>query len=133
MTKDERDADRAICNAATVGPWGYKGGALKHYAFSLDEREDFGVSLQSLHWNDGHDVPAEANARFIAAARTRWPAALDALDEMDRRVAEVEALWARYDADANDLETQGVYTKAMEPRSHANVLDRALRILRGDS
>ena len=52
----------------TPGPWGYKAGVTKHYAFSTDPGEDFGVSLQEMHWQDGREVPAEANARLIAAA-----------------------------------------------------------------
>jgi len=85
------DLDRieALANAATPGPWGYKAGVLKHYAFSLDAGEDFGVSLQELHWQDGREVPAAANAQFIAAARTDVPALVA---ELRAARAEVERL-----------------------------------------
>lgn len=59
---------------ATPGPWGEKCGDLKHYAFSTEPGEAFGVSLQEMHWQDGRDVPAHENASFIADARTAWPA-----------------------------------------------------------
>lgn len=67
----------ARANAATPGPWLYKAGiAIKHYVYIADEGEDLGLSLQSLHWRDGRVVPAEANARFIAASREDVPALL---------------------------------------------------------
>ena len=67
----------ACANAATPGPWIYKAGvALKRYVHSADPGEDFGISLQSMHWQDGREVPAEANARFIASARSDVPALL---------------------------------------------------------
>lgn len=62
------DTVRELLSNATPGPWAYKAGNMKHYAFSTDPLEDFGVSLQELHWKHGHHVPAEGNARLIAAA-----------------------------------------------------------------
>jgi hypothetical protein len=79
-------AIEARLKAATPGPWGYKAGFLKHYVFSLDAQEDFGISLQELHWNDGHEVPAAANAQFIANA----PTDIAALISEMKRLREVE-------------------------------------------
>lgn len=62
------DQVKELLSNATPGPWAYKAGNMKHYAFSTDPLEDFGVSLQELHWKHGHHVPAEGNARLIAAA-----------------------------------------------------------------
>lgn len=70
---------KARASEATVGPWGHKAGMLKHYVFSNDEREDFGFSQQIFHWEDGHEVPAEANCVFVAHARTDVPALADAV------------------------------------------------------
>lgn len=73
-TTIDLDAIEARCNAATRGPWGHKEGTLKQYVFSLDPGEDFGFKLQNQHWEDGRDVPAKANALFVAHARTDLPA-----------------------------------------------------------
>jgi hypothetical protein len=76
----------ARLKAATPGPWGYKAGFLKHYVFSLDAQEDFGISLQELHWNDGHEVPAAANAQFIANAPTDIAALIAEVRRLRREV-----------------------------------------------
>lgn len=80
-----------LAEKATAAPWGYKAGVFKHYAFSMDEQEDFGISLQEMHWNDGHEVPAAANAQFIAQSRQLVPdlaaalrAALDRIEELEK-------------------------------------------------
>lgn len=64
----------ALDERATKAPWGERCGALKHYVFSRDPKEDFGASLQELHWNDGHIVPAHDNASLIAFYRNYAPA-----------------------------------------------------------
>jgi hypothetical protein len=79
-------AIEARLKAATPGPWGYKAGFLKHYVFSLDAQEDFGISLQELHWNDGHEVPAAANAQFIANAPTDIAALIAEVRRLRREV-----------------------------------------------
>jgi hypothetical protein len=76
---DERELETvaaeilALDERATTAPWGEKCGALKHYVFSKDPKEDFGASLQELHWNDGHIVPAHDNASLIAFYRNYAP------------------------------------------------------------
>jgi hypothetical protein len=75
INKSQRDfaKDRAICEAATPGPWmndnlsnsliwGPKG-------FGLIAKANYGIL-----WRD--------NARFIAEARTGWPAALDEIERL---------------------------------------------------
>lgn len=64
--------------AMTPGPWGEKCGILKHYCFSMDAAEELGFSLQEIHWKDGHEVPAHADAAGIALARNALPALLQA-------------------------------------------------------
>jgi hypothetical protein len=88
-TKAFVDACEQRTAKATPGPWGEKCGAIKHYAFSLDDGEDFGISLQELHWKDGREVPAHDNAVFIANARTDLPEALRIIREQD---VEIESL-----------------------------------------
>jgi hypothetical protein len=61
-------------DAATPGPWKHTPGVMyKHYCHSTDGRNDFGFSLQVMHWKDGHEVPAEANCVFVAHARADVP------------------------------------------------------------
>lgn len=53
--------------AEMVDPnWTYTPGTLKHYVRSSNG--DLYFSIQELHWEDGHAVPAEEYARLIAAA-----------------------------------------------------------------
>ena len=84
------DAIRARCNAATPGRWqkandhivdvhGPDGGAL------ICDCEDLGSYEYSLSERD-----AEANAEFIAAARSDVPALLAEVERLRARVAELE-------------------------------------------
>jgi hypothetical protein len=105
INKSQRDfaKDRAICEAATPGPWmndnlsnsliwGPKGPG-----FELISKVNHG-----LLWRD--------NARFIAEARTGWPAALDEIERL-RAVLEWYALQTTYeyikDESAPILEDRG--------------------------
>jgi hypothetical protein len=63
----------ALDERATKAPWGEKCGMLKHYVFSKDPAEDFGASLQEMHYEDGHPVPAHDNASLIAFYRNYAP------------------------------------------------------------
>ena len=82
------DAIRQRLEAATPGPWGETCGILKHYVWSGGE-EDLGFSLQELHPHDGREVPAHANAEFIAHA---WQDISDLLDLVDRQRAALDEL-----------------------------------------
>jgi hypothetical protein len=91
MTHDERKAARERCDKASAGPWRpdiddgveWTGriytGREKNYAW--------------LTYEDHHPDHL-ANVHFFCAARTDLPAALDALDSADRRIAELESLVA---------------------------------------
>jgi hypothetical protein len=92
LTPETLDELERLDREATPGPWGYKAGILKHYAFSLDEGEDFGVSLQELHWRDGRAVPAASNAQLLPAMRNALPALIAAARERDRIVARIHRL-----------------------------------------
>ncbi len=90
MTTDKmRDlnVDLAICNAATPGPWavgkGYEQSERGNYVYS--QAEGSVVCAEQ----DGTDcVLTDADARFIAEARTGWPHAIEraqrAEDEIER-------------------------------------------------
>ena len=74
----------ALSRCATPAPWIYtRGVCLKHYVAS--ENKDLALSFQSMHWEDGREVAAEADAMFIARARTLVPELAAAL-----RCAEAE-------------------------------------------
>ncbi|WP_028559828.1 hypothetical protein [Paenibacillus pinihumi] len=70
-------ADRAICEAATEGPWTADGSYV-------EIPDDFYVGERGPLAYGGVEGGDE-NATFIAEARTGWPAALD-------RIAELEAV-----------------------------------------
>ncbi len=70
MTPDEIAADRAVIDAATDGPW---------WIEQTPDRQSAVVAgaWVTLDWGD-------PDAAFIAAARTGWPRALDALEAVTR-------------------------------------------------
>jgi len=83
------EADRKICEAASAGPWEAMrweiGGADAYNVQCCDN--DVATVWQGVRYPFGpeiSDYTAKANTRFIAEARTGWPAALD-------RIAELEA------------------------------------------
>ncbi|WNF07427.1 hypothetical protein [Brevibacillus borstelensis] len=70
MTTDKRDlhADLAICNAATAGPWGW--GVDNGESLLQNSR---GVPVVFI----SEPGITDADARFIAEARTGWPHAIE--------------------------------------------------------
>ncbi len=94
MTKDERAKARALCDAATEGPWDvfhWDGHEYIHAADlpnESDPEDGFAMVYGYAHSIEGNyagQIPsAPANADFIAAARTLLPAALDDLDRLTR-------------------------------------------------
>ena len=81
ITKEEREKDKAICDAATPGPRIVIGGE--------EPRIDA----------DGHTIAAVVcwdlaieNARALANAADRLPLYIDALDKIDERMATIEEL-----------------------------------------
>ena len=90
---------RALCDAATPGPWEQilTGGTA--YVTTTTHR-CFNIGLDV-------DGPRRADARFISAARTGWPAALDALDDLEAARATLTAIRAAQDdPDLNHAETR---------------------------
>lgn len=106
MTPEERQAARARCEAATPGPWE-----------KYDQNDGMEMVFGAL-WciaNDAYMNPPdedsddpweavdimiatgiEADADFIAAARTDLPAALDALDAKDAEIERLRKLLLRW-------------------------------------
>lgn len=72
MTKRDLHADLAICNAATAGLW-----ALD---YDWEERRYCVEAVDVPSWGGGvivADCGQDADARFIAEARTGWPHAIE--------------------------------------------------------
>ncbi len=102
MTPEELAADRAICDAATPGPWFVSDSIRKpeHYqlpdgSISLDDDNvpwvfAWGILVQNakegysiVHGGGTHSVSdIIADIDFIAAARTRWPEALNEIETL---------------------------------------------------
>lgn len=80
---------RTLCENATPGPW-------KEWMGDMMQLTDAGKGYPLNHYpdsatiwgRDGDDVifPSEANATFIAEARTALPEALDYIEELERAV-----------------------------------------------
>jgi hypothetical protein len=111
MTKEEIAADRAVCDAAMWGPWttkpilGFpdwgkvyakKGGGpfqlLSINLAALGDVEEFRESHKygTSEYDRGPELAA-ATADFIAAARERWPAALDRIEQLENENAALRA------------------------------------------
>ncbi len=80
MTPEQIAADRAIIEKATPGPWlhAFDEGRPTTWVY-LNEEDGIAEALDGPH-----------DATFIAASRTRWPAALDALEEAQKRIDYLE-------------------------------------------
>lgn len=88
MTDDEIKAARALCEAATPGPWAFMNEAYPWVAGAVDE--DIACPSTVIEFNECGEQ-AHSDARFIAAARTLLPAALDALEQARRERDEARA------------------------------------------
>lgn len=84
MTEEERANDRAIIDAATEGPWVVRGvGGI----YMTGKSGAYEVERMAHPWRL---YPREEDAAFVAAARTRWPAALDENDRLRAALAALE-------------------------------------------
>lgn len=97
MTGIDIAAARALCDAATAGPWeaqttGVRGGD-HWYVCTTDE------AIAHISANDGsNEDQRQPDAEFIAAARTLVPALLDALAAAEDRARKAEAAVQRVEA-----------------------------------
>lgn len=85
ITKEWIDQQRAVCNAATPGPW-----ESKHYG-RYEDHDECCIALT----DDSIEPSKYANADFIAAARTALPAALDEIERLaadNRKLREAHEL-----------------------------------------
>ena len=89
-------AARALCDAATPGPWvvgeeidGVRAG--RRTVVRGQRGSGFNRRIVTVDQTRPHEEPAEPNVEFIAAARTLIPALLDALAAAEARTRELEA------------------------------------------
>lgn len=129
ITKEEREKDRAISEAATPGPWEFT--TLPH-----DERKGTNDVCDMV--NDcfvmcfGDLRRYEDDGRFIALARGRLPLYIAALDALDERMATIEALKKSEEEAAQALRRVGEHVRSLGATHRASGLAEALRILRGE-
>lgn len=97
MTPDEilakvREA-RAICDAATPGPWEAEEKDRCWQLFA-EQRLDGEVvhPWQLVQASKNGYWPEPKDSRFITAARTGWPEALDIIEQLVARVRDLEAM-----------------------------------------
>lgn len=116
MTDDDIARDRAIIEAASAAPWIVRPGCGDEgpMVFAAD-----GDSV--LRRYDGTPYIPDDDANFIAAARTRWPAALDEIDRLrtelateKRRVAAMLAAARKETSDVHQAMAAGAVRDAVE-------------------
>lgn len=83
MTPAELAAARALGEAAAPPPWKSSETMADEAVVYVDDPDvaHAAIVLFQADWG------TEADAAFIAAARTGWPAALDRVEELERRLA----------------------------------------------
>lgn len=95
MTPAELAAARAVCEAATPGQWSDEPEAWPVRNRWLEERPGRGVVSNGTQFALGVAVAVavtDADAAFIAAARTGWPAALDEVERLQAERLSIENL-----------------------------------------
>lgn len=121
IPKAERDADAAILAAATGGKWHYSPTAGIHV-------QDGDGRVAIAFPEDVPDGREEANGTAAALAVNRLPEYIAALDEMERRIAEVETEREKL---ARKLASATIGSGGSHTDGFHGGIAWALRILRG--
>lgn len=112
-TKRDFNADRAICDAATAGP----------YKITPCGCGSCSQVFVSITRSDGRLDPNDA--RFIAEARTGWPAALDEIERLEHEIARLRA--------ENGVFYEGLNVKDTENQRYRQALERIINVGRYSS
>lgn len=121
ITREQREKDKAVCDAATPGP------------LEVDAEE-------SIVWQRGPCAGEGAavatteemgDAVFFVRAREALPAYIADAEEMERRIAKVEAMATGWAGSAETYTSKSEHDHAAICRAKSSVLQEALRILRG--
>lgn len=125
-TTDGRARLREMCGRATPGPWDASGIRIKAEALAgerlLQIGSANGICAFVIYSDLTHQAHCEAHAdqRFIAVSRTQFPAALDALDQTERRIAMFERDERLY-AEARDIIRESAELIRTRPDPHAQL------------
>lgn len=117
ISKEEREKDKAICNAATPPPWIHEGGRM----------------FRCRPHGDSVSARTTMDALFMVAARERLPAYIAALDDIEERFAAAEEVIAAAHRTAAILAEDGDDSAASLWRDRAQYMNEILEILRGDT
>lgn len=130
ITKEERDRDKAICEAATPGPWEYTT-VLYYDRHGTQEVCD----LANDDWivTRGDLRPSPNDGAFIAAARTRLPLYIADAEETARRLALLVADCNVHEARARNLRRNGEHAAADVAQAKAEGMREAIRVMRGEA
>jgi hypothetical protein len=128
IPKEKRDADRRICEGATRRPCN----SLRHLS-SVPSGKDGDVAHAYRSPADGVPYIAirEEDMAAIENAVNRLPAYIDALDDVDRQIAEIDRQAQRHETSGRKLFSQQEDAAATVCFDKAAVLRDALKILRG--
>ena len=119
MTREERDAIRARCEAATEGPWKVGDGSREtryqgwDRVFSKD-RCIASRAVYNYHNPDSFDKQTQRDMCFIANARQDIPALLDDLDEVEGHAERVCDYIEFCEGDPHDDDHCSWYCKCSE-------------------
>jgi hypothetical protein len=129
ITKAEREADRAICEAATPGPWQVSPTSNvwgpQHVRLPIHDQI---ADVDPLDETGRRHEDAEA----IVNAVNRLPAYIDAAEEMERRIAKIEDMATGWAGSAETYTIKGKHEEAAICRAKAKSLHDVLCILRGE-
>ena len=100
FTPERISQDRALCDAATPGEWivnqikGHTENQIETKHPDFANRKPWGhiVAEVGLCAGDLTQTKFESDSVFIAAARSRWPAALDEIERLQAERAKREAM-----------------------------------------
>ena len=129
ITKEQRDRDTAICEAATTD---WREGAVEKWHLYCRATHPDRASDERVLMRANEHFPYEADVRAAAHCRNRLPAYIAAAEEMERRIERIEEMatgWARA-AEKHTL--AGEHDEARVCRAKSSALQGAARLLRGE-
>lgn len=131
ISKEEREKDKTICEAATPGPlvaWCDAPGRVRGWSVCTTDGDGLGE-------DDVANDCTEADAIALANAVNRLPAYIVDAEEMERRIATLEDELREVQRAADRSRTGGVSVEARDAKarweSRAATLSAVLLVLRG--
>ena len=97
MTRPPIEAIEARANAATPGPWRYRG--KSNTVHESPGREEFEYGPKIFGFDDGVDEIRNEDASFLVHARTDIPALLEYIRALERHINFEPARWEQWERD----------------------------------